>query len=261
MLFMNISRRFGYMEEAGSEEQGGTGGTVTPAVEAPAVEPTKAAEPAKTEAPVTTEPHAMDAYIEQYSTDKPALSIALGFLRDAGINPTDPAFQVAETDGDFELLKAILASKGLPGTDQMLAILEGEVNTHLDAVQEREDRTTQLVSEVLGDQQEAVFEWARSNATPEEQETINNMLHDGGVAALGAALALQQLYGQGNNTKPAVNPVSQSKPSTGSGGPLDARTFAAETAALASKLRGDPRGSSEYAALQQRRAAGRKQGI
>lgn len=260
MLFMNIARRFGYMEEAGAEDKGGAGGAVTPTV--PAEAKPAAVEPAAV-APVeaAAEPHAMDAYIEQYSTDKPALSIALGFLRDAGINPTDPAFQVAETDGDFELLKAILASKGLPGTEQMLAILEGEVNSHLDAIQEREDRTTQLVSEVLGEQQEAVFEWARSNATPEEQETINNMLHDGGVAALGAALALQQLYSKSDNTIPAANPVTQAKPTNGGGGAIDARTFAAETEALSKKFRGDPRGTREYAALQQRRAAGRKQGI
>lgn len=265
MLFMNIARKFGnvFQEEAGTE-------TGSPTTAAPTGEPAKTAvtEPAetvveeKTPAAVEPEDNGMGQYIEQHSADNPALGLALTFLRDAGIAPTDPAFTMAEVDGDFTLLKAMLAQKALPGTDAMVAILEKAVSDHQASVEEHEAKTTALVAEVLGEQQEAILGWARENASDEEKSVINEMLEAGGLYARAAAVMLREQYSGSGQTIPATNPVqfSQSGGGTASG-PLDARTYAAEVQALATKLGGDPRSSREYQVLSQRREAGRKRGI
>lgn len=268
MLFMNIARKFGfvYQEEAGAEA--GSPVAAAPAAAAPAEAakpaPVEEGKPAEAAAPEAAAPedNGMGQYIEQHSADNPALSLALGFLRDAGIAPTDPAFTMAEVDGDFTLLKAMLAQKGLPGTDAMVAILEKSVADHQAALAEHEAKTTELVGQILGEQQEEILGWARENASAEEKEVINEMLEAGGLYARAAAIMLKDTYSSSGNTVPAANPVQFSQGGGGNaGGPLDARTYASEVQALAKKLGGDPRSSREYQVLSQRREAGRKRGL
>ena len=265
MLFMNISRKFGsvFQEEAGAEA--GSPAAAAPTVEAKpaaAAEPAKAAVPAAEAEPAAVEDNGMGAYIEQHSADNPALGLALGFLRDAGISPTDPAFTMAEVDGDFTLLKAMLAQKALPGTDAMLAILEKTVSDHQAELAAHEEKTTQLVAGVMGEQQEEILGWARENASEEEKSVINDMFEAGGLYARAAAMMLREQFVGSGNTVPAANPVQFSQGGGGNaGGPLDARSYAAKVQALATKLRGDPRSSREYQVLSQRREAGRKRGL
>lgn len=278
MLFMNIARKFGrqvYQEEAGAE-------TNSPAAAAPATEPAQEGaepgritlgDPAKPEGEpdkpdVEEEPNqdvpednGMQQYIDQYQADNPALGLALGFLRDAGISPTDPAFQLAEVEGDFELLKATLAAKNLPGTDAMVAILEKAVTSHFEAVEAAEAATTALVTEILGEQKDEILDWARSTASDEEKTAFNDMLEAGGVYARAAAVLLQQAFTGAGNTVPAQHAIKTAQPSQGGHTPLTARDYAAEVDKLARQLGGDPRQSQEYAALTRRREAGRKRGI
>lgn len=268
MLFMNIARKFGrqvYQEEAGAE-------TNSPAAAAPA-----GAEPAQEEAKPEGEPdkpaveeepnqdvpedNGMQQYIDQYQADNPALGLALGFLRDAGISPTDPAFQLAEVEGDFELLKATLAAKNLPGTDAMVAILEKAVTSHFEAVEAAEAATTALVTEILGEQKDEILDWARSTASDEEKTAFNDMLEAGGVYARAAAVLLQQAFTGAGNTVPAQHAIKTAQPSQGGHTPLTARDYAAEVDKLARQVGGDPRQTQEYAALTRRREAGRKRGI
>lgn len=278
MLFMNIARKFGrqvYQEEAGAE-------TNSPAAAAPATEPAQEeanpgritlGDPAKTEGepdkPVVEEEpnqdvpedNGMQQYIDQYQADNPALGLALGFLRDAGISPTDPAFQLAEVEGDFELLKATLAAKNLPGTDAMVAILEKAVTSHFEAVEAAEAATTALVTEILGEQKDEILDWARSTASDEEKTAFNDMLEAGGVYARAAAVLLQQAFTGAGNTVPAQHAIKTAQPSQGGHTPLSARDYAAEVDKLARQVGGDPRQTQEYAALTRRREAGRKRGI
>lgn len=278
MLFMNIARKFGsvFMDvetggegaaaggaesgaEAGAEvEKAGKvtlGDPAKPEVK-PEVTPEKVAEE-----PGAVEDNGMQQYIDQYQEENPALGLALGFLRDAGISPTDPAFQLAEVEGDFELLKATLAAKALPGTDAMVAILEKAVASHFEAVEKAEAETTALVTEILGEQKDEVLEWARSTASDEEKTAFNDMLEAGGVYARAAAVLLREAFQSSGNTIPAKHAVETATPGAVANGPLTAREFAAETEKLARKLGGDPRGSAEYAQIQRRREAGRKRGI
>ncbi|QOC54366.1 putative scaffolding protein [Aeromonas phage Atoyac15] len=264
MLFMNISRKFGavYCEEAGNDGAAGGGG---PAAET--VDPVKAAEvkaevPAEPSKEPAAEPHAMDQYIEQYSADNPALSVALGFLKDNGISPTDPAFQLAENEGDFTLLKALLAKSGAPGTDAMVAILEGAVQEHFDAIAEHDAATEATVTEIMGDNKDAILEWARANADEGEKKAINEMFEAGGVYARAAAMMLNHAYSSAPDvTRKAANPVRANIP-VGAGTPLSAREYAAEVDKLYKKMgNNDPRGTPEYKELSARRAAARARGL
>lgn len=287
MLFMNIARKFGsvYQEAAGAEAG-------SPAAAAPAGEPAAAAEatpgvepgaeaakpapvtlgepgkaePGKEAVPEGAEPGAPDAtgmqeYIDKYSEEKPALGLALGFLRDAGVNVTDPAFQLAEVEGDFSLLEAVLATKDLPGKEHMLGILKQEVAAYQEKVEAFEAETTQLVQGILGEQHEEVLQWARETASDEEKEAFNNLFDAGGVYARAAATLLKQAFTGGSNTIPAKHAIETSTPAAGGNAPLTARDYAQGVQDLAKKLGGDPRGSQEYAALTKRREAGRKRGI
>lgn len=278
MLFMNIARKFGsvFMDvetggegaasggdaaaeagaEAGAEVEKAGKVTLGEPEAKPEVTPEKGAEE-----PGAVEDNGMQQYIDQYQEENPALGLALGFLRDAGISPTDPAFQLAEVEGDFELLKATLAAKALPGTDAMVAILEKAVASHFEAVAQAEAQTTALVTEILGEQKDEVLEWARSTASDEEKTAFNDMLEAGGVYARAAAVLLREAFQGSGNTIPAKHAIETATPGAVANGPLTAREFAAETEKLARKLGGDPRGSAEYAQIQRRREAGRKRGI
>lgn len=267
MLFRNM--RLKYFNEAGADgaDGGGQGGAVTNAedgVTKPEVKLDKGAitEPAKTgldtEVPSSG---TMDQYVEQYAADKPALSLALSFLKDAGVSPEDTAFKLAEVDGDFTLLEAMLAQKGLPGTDQMLGILKGEVEAHRAAVAEAQEKSEAQVAEILGESQEEILDWARETATEEEKEAINSMFEAGGVYAAAAAIMLRENFMSTTNpTKPAETiPVTPKTPQAH--GQMTASAYASAVQELAKKVGGDPRGTPEYAALTQKRAAARARGI
>lgn len=264
MLFMNMARKFGavYQEEASAEA--GSPAAAAPAAATPEV-PAEAAKPA-VEVPATPEVPAVDAkasiaeFTAEYAADNPALGLALGFLGDAGIAPTDPAF-VAAQGGDFTLLKAVLAQKGLAGSDQMVAILEGAVNESIASQEAHEAKTTEMVQGILGEQHEEILTWARENATDEEKTAVNEMLAAGGFYARAVAIMLRDAWTGGDNTIPAQNAVQISHQGVGGNAPLSARDYAAAVQELAKELGGDPRNSAKYQQLGARRAAGRKQGI
>lgn len=271
MLFMNIARKY-LTRTVYQEAAGGEGGE---AAAAAAVEPgaggeSEAASTTTSSEAQSNEPDAVevergaawDSVVAEYAEGKPALAVALGFIKDAGFSLQDPAIVAAE-DGDLTLLKAQLAAKGVQGADHMLAIIESEIKANQDAIQAHEDATTQVVESILGDDKDTILEWARNTANAEEKEQFNNMLECGGVYARAAALLLQNAYYENTGaTKAAANPVNHSSPAQSQGGgPLSAREYAQQVDALSAKLGGDPRGSREYAALSARREQGRKRGI
>lgn len=263
MIFRNM--RMKYYEAAGDDGAAGGGNgpaaeVTTAEVEQPTDKSKAITEPVK-ENTLPADVHPMDQYVEQYAEDKPALSLALGFLKDAGINPTDPAFQMAEVDGDFTLLEALLAQKGLPGSDKMLGILKGEVEAYKASVAEAQAKTEEQVAGILGDVQEEILEWARSNATEDEKEAINSMMDAGGVYAAAAAIMLRENFNATvQPTKPAKSATVN--PTTPAGSvPLTASEYAAQVQALAKKFNGDPRGTPEYKALTAKRQQARARGI
>lgn len=211
--------------------------------------------------PDVTADQNIDTYIERYKTENPAVSVALGFLKEHGINVTDDAFQLAEFEGDFSLLKAVLAQKGATGSTEMLGILEKAVADYHAECEKVEQENDTLVRSLLGEQTDDIFAWASENASAEEKEVLNSLLEAGGLYSRAAAMLLREAYtGASNVTIPASNPVKvPSSPDFSQ--PLSAREYAAEVNKLAQKLKGDPRGTADYAALTARREAGRRKGI
>ena len=210
----------------------------------------------------TTEPveGSIEDYITQFEQSKPALSLALSFLKDAGITTTDPAFQMAEGSNDFTLLEAILAQKGLPGTDQMVAILKAEAAANAAQKEAAQKETDELVQSILGEDTEAILDWAVENATPDECGAIDKMLGAGGVYARAAAIMLQQAYSGANVTVPSkAVPPTKTAPST-TQAEVTASVFAAESQKLYAKYGPDFKQTQEYAQLSSARAAVRAKG-
>ena len=216
------------------------------------------AEKAKADVPADQN---IDTYIERYKTENPAVSVALGFLKEHGINVTDDAFQLAEFEGDFSLLKAVLAQKGATGANEMLGILEKAVTEYHAECERVEQENDKLIRELLGEHTEDILAWASDNASDEEKAVINSLFEAGGLYTRAAAMLLNSAYsGASNVTVHAHNPVKVPA-SPDFSQPLSARDYAQEVNKLAQKYKGDPRGTAEYAALTARREAGRRKGI
>lgn len=229
----------------------------TPATDAKDSAKTDEAAGAKEDAAPEATPHAMDQYIEQHA-DNPAVSLALTFLRDNGVNPDDPAFQMAEQEGNFDLLAALLEQKGAAGTDKFLGILKGAVEEYQGKVAEQEQRTTEIITETLGEDLNPIFDWVRENADEGEKQMINEMLACGGLAAKGAALVLRELYtGSGNTVAAKSVTTSNTNQST------QGLTRAQFTEAVTKLGRSgeNPRNHPSYASLWQQRQLGMKNGI
>lgn len=276
MLFMNVALKYGrvYMDEAGDGGDAGGGGSSDEAAAAASAEAgasakAKAAEDGKgaiteppAKAPGAVEDNGMQVYIDQHQQDNPALSLALGFLRDAGISPTDPAFTKAEVEGDFTLLKAMLATKDLPGTEAMVSILEKAVADHHAAAEAHEAKTTELVGNILGENKDTILEWVRENAETDEKEGINELLAAGGIYARAAAVLMRDAYINAGQTVAAKSAVVKGQvPAGGESTPLTAREYAQKVQELSRELRGDPRNSPQYAQLTRRREMGRSRGL
>ncbi|UZV41003.1 hypothetical protein P2_0047 [Aeromonas phage P2] len=202
----------------------------------------------------------IDGLITHFEQSKPALSLALTFLKDAGITTNDPAFKMAESSNDFTLLEAVLAQKGMPGTEQMVAILKAEAAANAAALEASKKETDELVQSILGEDTEAILDWAVENATADECAAIDDMLGAGGVYARAAAILLQQAYSGANVTVPSkATPPTKTAPNTQQT-EVTARVFAAESQKLYEKYGNDFKQTQEYAKLSSARAAARAKG-
>jgi hypothetical protein len=217
---------------------------VTPVPEKP-----EAPKPAPVdEGPVTYEP-----------TGDVGLDMALEFMGKAGLDAAHPAMQAA-MEGDFSILKATLAQKGVPGWEQMVALGEAAYTRAKEKEAASASALTELVHKEAGGKEEwgAIQAWAKANATPEERAQINGLLNQGGLAAKGAVKYLADAYSRATNVERSPSdPIANAgagAPST-SAGPLNPRAYSAEVQKLAAVLGGRMEGSKEYAALQARRNA------
>lgn len=198
--------------------------------------------------------------VEFEPTGDVGLDMALAFIGKAGISESHPAI-VAATNGDFTILKATLAAKGVQGWEQFVALGEAAYTRRAAETAKTQEAVKAAVYKEAGgkDEWEAVQKWASANATTEEKAEINALLNKGGLAAKGAVKYLVDAYSRANNVE--VNPrdplASASRggvPATDSG-PLSPRQYADAVQQLNVKLRGNLDGSKEYEQLQRRRAA------
>lgn len=209
----------------------------------------------------TPEELAAEGEVYEYtSTGDVGLDMALAFVGKAGISEKHPGM-IAAQNGDFSILKATLAAKGVAGWEQFVALGEQAVAKRTAAQTEAKNAVKKMVVEAAGGEQEwaDVQKWASANATPEEKAEINALLNKGGVSARGAVTYLMNAYAKAGNV--IVNPADPTA-NAGRGGkgeganaPLSPREYGIEVAKLNGKLGGRLEGSPEYAKLQARRQA------
>ena len=219
-------------------------------------EDTKPAEPAKTD-PVKVDAPA-DEVVAFEPTGDVGLDMALEFLGKQGFGVEHPAM-VAAGNGDFTIIEALLAQKGVQGWDKMVALGKAGLERIAGNQKAETAKTLDIVTKAVGGAEEwsAIQTWAKANATDEERAAINSQLNAGGLSAKMAATYLADLYGRANNvniTPPDGTTFKGDGPKLTSG-PLTAAAYTAAVNELHRKLGGRMEGSPEYAALGQRRLA------
>lgn len=242
-------------------------GQVAPGVVAPAAPATPAPAAPAPVAPVAPtegkEPPAPVAESQYEPTGDPGLDYALSFLSRAGIADDDPAL-VAASEGNFALLKAKLAEKGVAGWEQAVALGE---QAHQRLVEAEKAKASEVEEAVLavaansGANWEQVVEWARGAATPEEVEAVNGFFAQGKLGAKIAASYLIQQYqaASGSVAQPparqAVSPTAVPAPAAAAAqGPLNRVQFAEQAQALYKTFGDSYTQRPEYAALARRLA-------
>ena len=185
------------------------------------------------------------------------LDMALDFVGKAGIAQDHPAMVAAQT-GDFSILKAALAAKGVQGWEQFVALGEAAYARTSEQESKKAAASREAVFKAAGGEEswKAVQAWAGANATAEEKAEINALLNQGGLAARGAVQYLLDAYAKASNV--VVNPrdpVGDASRVTNASanGPLSPKEYASAVNQLNNKLGGRLEGSKEYADLQRRR--------
>lgn len=220
-------------------------GTEAAPIAVPAVPPTAV----NTESPVQYEP-----------TGDIGMDMALEFVGNAGFAQDHPAMQAA-ANGDFSILEALLAQKGVAGYEKFVALGKAAYTRSVEASTKATAAIQELAHKAAGGEQEwnAVRTWAGANASDAEKTEINALLNKGGLAAKGAVTYLVDAYNRANNVEVTPkDPTAQAGRGGVPGGenkPLDAMEYSRAVQALNNKLNGRLEGSPEYAKLQARRLA------
>jgi hypothetical protein len=205
-------------------------------------------------APVVDEPVAYEP------TGDVGLDMALDFIGKAGVGIDHPAMKAAQA-GDFDLLKATLAQKGVQGWEQFVKLGEAAYAKIAKETDAKAQATRAAIYKEAGGEAEwaAIQKWAGSNATPEEKTQINSLLNQGGLAAKSAVKYLVDTYNRANNVvvepKDGLVNAGRGTGPAGNAGPLSPSNYASEVQALHRKLGGRMESSQEYASLQARRNA------
>lgn len=218
--------------------------------------PAPAAPAAPTPAPAADPTGAASEVVYEPTGDR-GLDMALAFIGKQGMAGDHPAV-LAAVDGDFSLLKAELATKGVPGYAEYIELGEQAYARTQEKNKATAEAARKAVHDVVGGEEnwKAVQAWASANATPEEKAEINSQLSRGGLAAKAAATYLANAYSKANNvTQEPKDVTNGGGKSAASDGKLSATEYAKEVNALNIKLRGRLDGSPEYEALQRRRLA------
>lgn len=222
---------------------------VPPAAVPPAVPPV-----VQPDAPTDKAPGAPEQ-AEYEPTGDPGLDYALSFLARAGIDDEHPAFQAA-ANGDFGLLKATLAEKGVPGWEQAVALGEKA----LENIRAKEAETIEAVqasvlqvAEGVGVDWEQAVSYAKENGEPEQIEKLNAMFADPFTAKI-AALYITHAYANSPGVdvpakRTAVKPDASPAPAGVTGGSLTRAEFANEAGKLYRKFGDGAQNTPEYRAL------------
>ena len=197
-------------------------------------------------------------------TGDAGLDYALNFVGKLGYGDTHPAI-IAAQKGDFSLIRAELATKGVAGSDAVLALAEQAYTRFAAEDAKKSEELAGFAAQAAGSAENwaVVRAWAAQEATPQEKAQVNAALAQGGLVARGVISQLVALYQQ-KHTLPK-DAADVAKPgavgtAAASNEPMTAKAYAQAVEALRQKLGNRTEGSPEYAALQSQRLAARRAG-
>lgn len=197
-------------------------------------------------------------------TGDAGLDYALNFIGKHGYGDAHPAV-IAATKGDFSLIEAELATKGVAGADAVVALAKQAYARHAEVAQKQEAELAGFAAQAAGGAENwaVVRAWAAQEATPQEKAQVNAALAQGGLVAQGVITQLVNLYTQ-RHTLPkdaaaVASPNAVPQPGSASE-PMTAQRYAQAVEALRQKLGNRTEDSAEYAALQSQRLAARRAG-
>ena len=227
---------------------------------APAPAPVKLDTPAET---VTPNPDTTTEFTYD-STGDAGLDYALNFVGKLGYGDTHPAI-IAAQKGDFSLIRAELATKGVAGSDAVLALAEQAYTRFAAEDAKKSEELAGFAAQAAGSAENwaVVRAWAAQEATPQEKAQVNAALSQGGLVAQGVINQLVALYQQKHTLpKDAADVAKPGAVGTAapSNEPMTAKAYAQAVEALRQKLGNRTEDSPEYAALQSQRLAARRAG-
>ena len=234
---------------------------------APATPPAPAPAPAvllETPAePVTPNPDTANEFTYDPTGDA-GLDYALNFVGKLGYGDTHPAI-IAAQKGDFSLIRAELATKGVAGSDAVLALAEQAYTRFAAEDAKKSEELAGFAAQAAGSAENwaVVRAWAAQEATPQEKAQVNAALSQGGLVAQGVINQLVTLYQQKHTLpKDAADVAKPGAAGTAapSNEPMTAKAYAQAVEALRQKLGNRAEDSPEYAALQSQRLAARRAG-
>ena len=197
-------------------------------------------------------------------TGDAGLDYALNFVGKLGYGDSHPAI-VAAQKGDFSLIRAELATKGVAGSDAVLALAEQAYTRFAAEDAKKAEELAGFAAQAAGSAENwaVVRAWAAQEATPQEKAQVNAALAQGGLVAQGVIGQLVNLYQQ-KHTLPkdaadVARPGAVGTAAT-SNEPMTAKAYAQAVEALRQKLGNRTEDSPEYAALQSQRLAARRAG-
>lgn len=189
------------MEEvSGVEGGGGEGGgatTAAPATKLPEQKPGKDAADAPPPKAGDSEVLAKAGFAE--GEDKGA-NYALAFIARHGFTADNPAVQAA-LEGDFSMLKAELAQKGVQGWEQAIGLGEdayGRFVAKQEGVQAEVGKVVTDIAERSGVDWEAAVQHVGGSASDEVKSALNNLLGNPATAAIAAGF-ITNAYLEGSN--------------------------------------------------------------
>lgn len=259
---MTLTQLFGLnrvlMEEETGGEGNGNGGGNDTGTKAPA---TSLDTEANKEPVVPKEQPGDDDVLDKAGYAKSqdqGLNYALTFLAKNGFTADNPAVDAA-MGGDFSLLKAELAQKGLAGWEQALGLGEQAYERAVKAQEAQQKEVGDLVLKVAEESgvawEEAVAHIGKV-ATNEEKTALNELMKSPATARIAAAFITGSFLNGGEGERepvPAARDAAQTTVST-KGGTLSRAEFTKEMAALRNKMGDSYINSPEAAALYRRLA-------
>lgn len=256
-MFFNFLTR--YFEET---TEGGEGAAPVTTAAAPATKPEPVipnlgAAPAAVTPDPKVEPVVEDKPFEYNKTGNPTVDYALGIIGKAGISNEHPA-AIAAFEGDFALLRAVLAQKGVAGANDLVGLLENAAKADAESDRKVAEQIENSVYELAGgkEQWDAVQAWGAANADDSEKETLNGLFSDVKTAKIAAAYLLS-MYNQAGGVKEEAVKAAPSgevgaREPRAQGGPISRIQFAEESQKLYQKLGDAYTESAEYMALARR---------